>query len=242
VIVTSIYLLSDPATGAVRYVGKTVMRWRKRLTAHINDARSGRLRHHCANWIRSLGSASPVLTVVEEVHGLAEDGLEVERRWIARLRAEGSRLTNLTDGGQGMTGYVHAPESKAKIGAKSAGRTLGPESRAKISAANKGRKHTEEARQKMAASQTGRKWSEATREKMKDRKHSPEVRAKIGAAHRGRPKSEAMREKLRRPHSPEHVEKCAAAHRGLKHSVEARAKMRAAHLARSERVRSGRAA
>jgi hypothetical protein len=79
----------------------------------------------------------------------------------------GYKLTNLTDGGEGSTGYKHTKESIEKIsnGKKVAhnkywlGKPRPQETKDKISKAlmGVGRPHTEEAKKKLSLSHTGKK-------------------------------------------------------------------------------------
>ncbi len=97
-----VYALADPRSGKTRYVGKVSDGYlRRRLGAHIREASSGGRTHKCA-WVRQLllQSLEPVLTVIECVDPQAAS--DRERFWIAELRSEGARLTNSTDGGEGM--------------------------------------------------------------------------------------------------------------------------------------------
>jgi len=92
----SIYALSDPRTREVRYVGKTTDP-RQRLRQHSSDSR-GRITPTKA-WLRSLrrDGLTPIMQVLETC--TADAWEERERHHIARLRAEGCRLTNLAEGG-----------------------------------------------------------------------------------------------------------------------------------------------
>lgn len=190
---TTIYLLSDPSTGRVRYVGKTLQELRVRYAGHLSTAKLRRRGTHKENWVRSVGG-KPTLTTVEVVTGSIEEGAEVERRWIARLKADGCDLTNLTDGGEGIVGYRFSEAARAKLSAIRRGVKKGPltpEHRAKIGAANRGRKHSPDAIAKMSARRRERPpASEETRAKIGaaqiGRKHTDEAKAKIGRAHKGR--------------------------------------------------------
>lgn len=62
---------------------------------------------------------------------------ELERGLIKCLRRNGVNLVNLTDGGEGSSGYVPSPESKAKIAEASKARWSDPEYRAKLSEVQK---------------------------------------------------------------------------------------------------------
>lgn len=89
-----IYGLTDPRTGAVRYVGKANDA-AKRLQTHIRDARRSKRPVNC--WVRKLTGLglAPGLIVLEEVDG---DWRDAERRIIAQYRALGP-LLNVADGG-----------------------------------------------------------------------------------------------------------------------------------------------
>lgn len=93
----SIYTLSCPNTGAVRYVGATI-NVKERIRCHIKDAKKYKssLVHR---WIISLldEGLMPIIEVVD--NGDAGTWQEKEKYWIQRLLDEGCALTNSTDGG-----------------------------------------------------------------------------------------------------------------------------------------------
>lgn len=133
---TKLYILSCPE-GRVRYVGKTVGPLSYRLSGHRSAARRG-LADHRSRWLRSIGGRATI-DLVAEVPG---NGSREEIELIAGLRKLGARLTNCTDGGEGTTGRVFAPESIEKLRAAFKGRKMPPrsaETRARLSAALKGR-------------------------------------------------------------------------------------------------------
>ena len=126
------------------------------------------------------------MTVVESVSGSPDDVAAVERRWIARLRAEGCSLTNLTDGGEGTPGRKVSAETRAKVSRSNMGNTTArgctrsAATRALLRAQKLGNtyslglKRTAETRARMSAANMGNKSSLG---------HvcSPETRANIGA-------------------------------------------------------------
>ncbi len=97
----TVYTLKDPRTGTIRYVGWTVKSLARRLNIHIQDAVSKPARSHRAKWILSLLSIGirPVIDAIEQ--GQGDGWAQAEKRWIAKFRAEGARLVNGTDGGDG---------------------------------------------------------------------------------------------------------------------------------------------
>lgn len=103
-----IYSLSDPRNNIVRYVGFT-HGLKIRYNKHLSDAR---LNHqgHRNNWIRLLLSEDilPFMNIIEETN--YEDREFREKYWIDYFKD--NNLTNMTDGGEGMTGHSHSDVSK----------------------------------------------------------------------------------------------------------------------------------
>lgn len=113
-----IYALTYPGTERARYVGKTCRSPRKRHNEHIADAfNKARLPVH--RWVRSLYERGmwSCMHHLEWVPA-GEDWAARERHWIAKLRAEGHDLLNLTEGGEGLAGHSHSQEARAAIAAK----------------------------------------------------------------------------------------------------------------------------
>lgn len=104
----AIYALSDPRTGAIRYVGCTrivhVADVRERVWGHVSQSR--RLRAPSAIWIRELVELGlrPSVTILE----IACDPYEAavaETDWIARLKTSGIPLLNLRRGTVSSRGW-----------------------------------------------------------------------------------------------------------------------------------------
>lgn len=145
-----IYGLADPDTGEIRYIGKSI-RVYDRLSNHCND----RSRNHRTNWIKTLLQVGkkPALVILEELPHDA-DWQDSERRWIAHARSNGWRLTNGTDGGDGL---MNPPEEvREKIRATWVGRKHSPETLAKYSEMRKGKLHSDEWKQNMSQVMKGR--------------------------------------------------------------------------------------
>lgn len=168
----SIYVLVDPISQEVRYVGKTIKCLSDRLRVHIWAAKRGNKTHRC-NWIRSLLNAGlePAIREIEMVDG---DWAAREQFWIAKFKSEGVRLTNATAGGEGWHGLKHSAETKRKIGDAQRGKTIPPEARKKQAAAMSGRTLSDEHRAKVSAALIGRVVG-------------PEVKAKLSAQRKGVP-------------------------------------------------------
>lgn len=123
-----IYGLSDPLTGELRYVGKTVKSLRHRLKSHLVAVRRGESKHHAGNWLRKLidDGVQPEIFEIELVP-VGGDWVEAESHWIALMRALGCRLTNMAAGGQGAVGYKAPPEHREKLRKAHLGQQRTPE-------------------------------------------------------------------------------------------------------------------
>jgi len=133
-----IYVLRDPRTFDVRYVGFSKDP-ESRLLSHLAESIQGDRSHKC-NWIRSLLrlDLKPVLGIVESGVGLEWECRE--RHWIQQFRYLGENLTNATLGGDGAFGM--SDETRAKIAESRRGPQgpRSPEARARMKAAAKFRK------------------------------------------------------------------------------------------------------
>lgn len=181
-----VYLHRTVDTGRIFYVGK---------------GRARRAQTRCGRselWTRI--ATKHGFTVEFVAKGLTESvAFALETETIARYTG----LCNFTDGGEGISGYRHTPETCERIRAAHAGRTQAPE---------------------VIAQRV---------EKLRGKKRSPEVCAAIGARNLGRKASTETRRKqsLARQgysHSAETIAKVAAWHTGKKRSAEAIARMKAA--------------
>lgn len=130
-----IYVLTHPLTGEVRYVGVTQRSLSGRLSSHVWEST-----HHVhrrtrrAKWIRSL-SALGLRPEISAFASVVFAWQEVERAVIAQFRADGARLVNGTNGGEGTNGRVWSPnkEQRARMGAAQIGKRASPETRLKRS-------------------------------------------------------------------------------------------------------------
>ena len=106
-----------------------------------------------------------------------QEALDHEVLLISCFKDMGYKLTNLTDGGEGSSGFKHSQESIAKIVKVKTeqpsrywlGKPRSQETKDKISKAlmGTGRPHTEEAKKKIALSHTGKKQSSPSLETRK---------------------------------------------------------------------------
>jgi hypothetical protein len=105
---TFIYALTDPRTGAVRYVGKA-NRPESRLRGHLKDRNDC----HRVHWLRQLREEGlrPGILILEEVEQDAWQ--DAERNWIEHYGFD--NLVNETRGGEGSLGHSHAVSLSARL-------------------------------------------------------------------------------------------------------------------------------
>jgi hypothetical protein len=162
------HLRSD--TGAIFYVGKgTGKRCFVKSHHHRNEF-----------WQRTEKKAGGfcVRMVAKDVD--EELAFLVEQERISQLRIVGVRLCNMTDGGDGTSGWVKTPEWRENVGSAHRGKVVSKETRAKISASVKssGYVHSPEVRQKIANTNKGHQRTLGLR-------HSEETKQKMSEAHKG---------------------------------------------------------
>ena len=97
---TNIYILTDPETNMVRYVGKA-NNITERYKAHLNKARKHQT--HKKKWIASLRKKGlkPLISVIDVVP--ITDWVFWETYWISQFKTWGFNLINYTSGGDGCT-------------------------------------------------------------------------------------------------------------------------------------------
>ena len=124
---TNIYVLIDPKTNEIRYVGKA-NNVSERYKAHLNRARKHQV--HKKNWLDKLKNdgLKPIVVVIDVVP--IEEWVFWETYWISQMKTWGFNLLNYTNGGDGCTfgnqtsfkkghkiwlGKKHSDETKLKI-------------------------------------------------------------------------------------------------------------------------------
>ena len=160
-----IYTLSDPITGEVKYIGKTINEPRIRLYGHLSESKKSNT--HKSNWVKSLLSKElkPVIEILDEVNH--DDWEFWEDYWIEAFKSWGIELTNCIDGGKGVSSEfmeknnpMFNPETVEKMRNSMRGNQHA-----------KGFKHSDETRKKVG---------DKTREYYKNNPRTEEHNKKIG--------------------------------------------------------------
>mgnify|MGYP001170144436 CR=1 FL=1 len=163
-----IYLITNKVNGK-KYVGKTSRdldcRWRE----HQLAAKKEEPDFYIARSIKHHGAENFTVKVIEECD--SEKALaEAEIAWIAKLSTHGPAGYNLTDGGEGLSGWVATEEARRNMSEASKNRAPPTEEhRRNISIANSGENnaffgkswgrkgpHTEDTKKNMSLAHTGK--------------------------------------------------------------------------------------
>jgi hypothetical protein len=229
--------------GKIFYVGKGKG---NRMYDHATDSRSNKCRNkHLQGTIRKIEKAREKVVYKKIAVNLAE--AEAHRMEIELIAFYGKRvdasgiLVNLSDGGEGTSGYRHTEEAKRKVSAAHKGNTyrrgkkMTPEQCQQMSEARKGKPGnrkgkpaSEETRMKLRAWRVMQESSA-----MKGKHHSEETKAKISEAKKGTP---SWNKGL--PQKPGLIESMNNKWRGSKHPPEIIEKIRAASNAMWARRRA----
>lgn len=150
---TFIYVLLDPISNEVRYIGKSDNP-KNRLAEHIK--KSIYKSTYKNKWIQYLlkKSLKPVIEIIDEVR--QEDWSFWEKHYISLYKSWGFKLTNSAEGGNG--GNLGDLVNK-KISEKLKGRVLSDEWKKNISKSHIGKKHTEDTINKMSKQRIGNNYA-----------------------------------------------------------------------------------
>ncbi len=181
-----VYLITNNING-MRYVGQTT----KSLDARWYDHTHIRNRPSCSylhNAIDKHGFQNFIIECLVEVRTKEE----MDFYECALIKALGTKAPdgyNLTDGGDGVAGYIFTDEQRRKVSEGQIGRKMSEKAKAKLLERNKGNKFSlgvkmpEEHRLKLIAINTGSKRSEEVLDRMSKahigKKHTEETKRKM---------------------------------------------------------------
>jgi group I intron endonuclease len=247
-----VYLIKNSVNGKC-YVGKTNGTFGARWKEHCSASRQGG-QTPLYKAIRKYGQGAFKASIL--AHAPQNQLSNMEKIWIFLMGTKTPNGYNLTDGGEGVSGYKFTPAILNKISLSLRKTFADPAIRAKLSAAQTGRRHSTETKLKISQGNVGknlgRKKSPETVEKIKRTLQSPAVHKKIVNSHKnifpslearkrmsmarqGRTHSLETRQKISSSQkgkiiSKETCEKISRAHIGIRHSEAAKRKMSISRL------------
>lgn len=136
----TVYLAKNLLNDKV-YVGITTRPLSLRISEHIHDSKVGNFHSdtYFHKAIRKYGSCSFAFSAIEQISCSSEQELrnklyELERYYINFYQSNNKHFGyNLTNGGDGITGYKLTPEHKLKVSIANKGKRLSEEHKRKIS-------------------------------------------------------------------------------------------------------------
>lgn len=153
---TFIYVLKDPTTGEIRYVGKSNDP-KRRVTQHLQFAsKFSSKTDHKNCWIRELVSKNlkPVVEIIDEV--ALDYWQSLEAAYVQFYLEHGCPLVNGTSGGEGVEMTPAIVEKITKNNSRFwRGKKLSLEHRRKLSLSHKGHKPSDENKNKRSLSLKG---------------------------------------------------------------------------------------
>lgn len=169
----SIYILKDPLSGSIRYVGKCEDgNLNKRLSNHKSEAYNSKKKNHRYDWIKSLqkNNLEPIIELIQDGFQTKQKLCEAEIFLIQFYKDIGLDLVNGTKGGDGgkpFLGKKHSQEwienQRQRMSGKNSpnfGKCLSEQTKEKISKGNLGKKRTEEQKIRYSLAKKGIKFSE----------------------------------------------------------------------------------
>lgn len=200
-----VYALYDPRTNIPFYVGKGKGR---RCYDHNseNDKKPNPKKRELINAIQADGFILTVKFIEKDLE--ENEAFMVETAWIrnlGRMDENAGPLFNLTNGGEGTSGYKHSEKTKQKMRERMTGHIVSKETRQKLSQVSKGNKswagktHSEETKRKQSAALKGRVLSEEHKRNISKAKQniSRETKQKLSQAAKKRIMTEETKQKHR---------------------------------------------
>lgn len=148
-----VYLIRYTGDGR-GYVGQTSRTFRERIKEHIRSRRN----RYVENAIRKYGIENFEVTILEECSSIEELNKR-EIFWIKELNTKYPNGFNMTDGGEGATGYTPTEELRKRLSEMGKGRKDSEETKRRKSEALMGHSVEKSARDKMSESHKGKTMS-----------------------------------------------------------------------------------
>ena len=108
-----IYALLEKDTQQIRYVGMAINP-DIRVPSHFKDALKPNHKSYKVSWIRKMMREDRIIQVMI-LERSCTNPQEREIYWIKRLRSEGHKLTNMTDGGEGLLNPTSSTRKRHRV-------------------------------------------------------------------------------------------------------------------------------
>jgi hypothetical protein len=149
------------------YIGKTSSSIEERFNSHKCACRKNKTKNHKV-WNKSANEGNqPEIILLEETNNETELN-KLEKWYIAYFKSIGVKLTNLTDGGDGLSGHIFSTEHKNKISENRKGKYTITQEHINILKMANTRPRSEEFKARRKEIRTGAKWSEEVKKKISE--------------------------------------------------------------------------
>jgi len=195
-----VYLITNTVNDKKKkYVGITQHKHSKRFRQHINAANRG-LNTVICNAIRKYGEKAFTIALLDKTSDI-DNLCDLEFHYIKQYNTKAPNGYNVTDGGDGITGFSFSEESKKKMSASAIGKPSWNKGKKGLQVAwNKGQPMSDEQKKKISIAKIGKTVSEETKRKMSIAHtgitHSEETKKKLAKIQTGRKYSEESRNKM----------------------------------------------
>jgi group I intron endonuclease len=194
------------------YIGKTVHSLERRKSQHLHELKKNN-NQYFKRALRKYGKENFEWEVLTETDD--EKKLNVLEKFYIAAYKKMTDVYNLTNGGEGVSGYIPTEEIRKKISESLKGKyPISIENKIKLSKLNSGSNHPQYGKHR--SEETKKKLSEAYKKQLKTQGHpalgihrSEETKEKLRQANLGK-KSPIKGRKL----SPEHIRKLSESHKG----------------------------
>lgn len=192
--ITYIYGLYCPVANEIRYVGKSDDPV-NRFYSHVSAAKGRYYEHHTCRWLRKILSAGhmPRLVYLQEV-AEGDCWKEAERFWVSKAIQLGWKITNSTEGGDGVV-FLDAGDRARFCAAVKAGVNT-PERKAMSSALMNKLHSTPEFKAKIAKALADPEMIKRRGQSIKVARNTPESKEKTSAQARAMHADPEMRKRL----------------------------------------------
>lgn len=165
-------------TNEIFYVGKGTKSKSKSFYSYKTEFNRAFIKNNRSKWWQNITKKTEYVVEILFDNLSESEASELEIFLISeykRIDCCGGILVNMTDGGDGLSGYKFTAEQKNKMSESQKGKIVTEETKNKISKSSKGKTLTEKHKENLSKSHNGKKMSNEAIEKMRNYKLNKKV-------------------------------------------------------------------
>lgn len=165
-----IYKVENKVNGKI-YIGKTINSLEKRKWRHLNDSKKEKYNSiYFYRALKKYGEENFEWSILSTTD--SENKLNVMEKFYIAVYRKMNQLYNMTNGGEGMSGYIMPQKTKEKISLSNMNHVVSDYTKNRIKEKRKLQICTEETKNKMSKNRKGRKHNKESKLKMSKIKKS----------------------------------------------------------------------